>query len=109
MAGSKDDAARELAEWHFRVEPELQQVLRIVGENEEAADEPIKLLEINAATVATGSVEPFAFAPSASTPFPTVIAEITPDEFERVRRAEIKLPEGWSLSNVQKFDRPRAA
>ena len=41
--------------------------------------------------------------------FPTVIAEITPDEFERVRRAEIKLPEGWSLANVQKFDRPRVA
>lgn len=109
MAGTKDDATRELVEWHFRVEPELQQVLRIVGENEEAADEPIKLLEVNAATVATGSVEPFAFAASKSTPFPTVIAEITPDEFDRVRRAEIKLPEGWSLANVQRFERPRAA
>ena len=109
MAQTKDEAVRELAEWHFRVEPDLEQVFRIVGENEDAPDEPIKLLEINAATVATGGVEAFAFGPSKSTPFATVVAEITPEEFERVKRAEIKLPEGWSLTTAMRFERPRAA
>lgn len=41
-------------------EPDLTHVIRIVGDNEDAPDEPIKLLEVNAATVATGSVEPYA-------------------------------------------------
>ena len=109
MPPTKDEAARELVEWHFGVEPELKQVFRIVAENENAPGEPIKLLEVNAATVATGSVEPYAFAPSASVPFPTVIAEITPEELDCIRRGDIKLPEGWSLTRTQLFDRPHAA
>jgi hypothetical protein len=109
MPPTKDEAVRELVEWHFGVEPELEQVIRIVAESENAPGEPIKLLEVNAATVATGSVEPYAFAPSASVPFPTVIAEITPQEWDGVRRGDIKLPEGWSLTRTQLFERPRAA
>jgi hypothetical protein len=109
MARTKDEAARELAEWHFGVEPDLKQVIRIVTDDEDAPNEPIKLLEVNAATVATGSVEAFAFAPSASVPFPTVIAEVTPEEYERIQRNEIKLPKGWSLTKMQLFERPQAA
>lgn len=106
---TKDEAARELAEWHFGVEPDLTQVIRIVGDHEDAPGEPIKLLEVNAATVATGSVEPFAFAATESVPFPTVIAEVTPEEYERIRRNEIELPAGWSLAKTQLFSRTRAA
>ena len=109
MTNAKDEAVRELAEWHFSVEPDLKRVIRIVADNEDAPDEPIKLLEVNAATVATGNVEPYGFAPSASVPFPTMIAEVTPEEYERVERNEIKLPAGWSLSKAQRFDRPQAA
>jgi len=109
MAHTKDEAVRELAEWHFSVEPDLTHVIRIVADNEDAPNEPIKLLEVNAATVATGSVEPFAFSPSESVPFPTVIAEVTPEEFERIQRAELMLPNGWSLVNNQRFNRPKAA
>ena len=57
----------------------------------------------------TGSVEPYAFAPSKSVPFPTVIAEVTPEEYERLQRGELKLPAGWSLVRVQRFERPQAA
>ncbi len=76
---TKDQATHDLAMWHFGVEPDLHQVIRIVADNEDVADEPIKLLEVNAATVVTGSVEPHAFAGSASVPFSTVIAEVTPE------------------------------
>jgi hypothetical protein len=109
MDPTKEAIARELAHWHFGVEPDLKQVLRIFTDNEDEPDEPIKLLEVNAATVATGSVEPFAFAPSASVPFATVIAEVTPEEFGQIERNEMKLPKGWSLAKVQRFERPQAA
>jgi hypothetical protein len=46
MARTKDETVRELAEWHFGVEPDLKQVIRIVADNEDASDEPIKLLEV---------------------------------------------------------------
>lgn len=106
---TKEDATRELAEWHFGVEPDLERVIRIVGDREDAPGEPIKLLEVNAATVATGSVEAYAFAPSMSVPFPTVIAEVTPDEYARIERNELPLPKGWSLARAQEYARPRAA
>ncbi len=109
MAQTKDEAAKELADWHFGVEPELERVIRIVGETEDAPNDPIKLLEVNAATVATGSVERFAFAPTASVPYPTVVAEVTQDEYERITRREMKLPTGWSLENSKVFKRPSAA
>jgi hypothetical protein len=109
MASTKDEAAKELADWHFGIEPELTRVIRFVADNEDAPGEPIKLLEVNAATVATGSVEPFAFAPSASVPFPTAIAEVTPEEFERIKRNELPLPRGWSLAKSQLFERTNAA
>jgi hypothetical protein len=83
--------------------------IRIVADNDDAPNEPIKLLDVNAAIVATGSVEPFAFSPSESIPFPTVIAEVTPEEFERIQRAELMLPNGWSLVNNQQFNRSKAA
>jgi hypothetical protein len=109
MARAKDEAAAELALWHLGVEPSLERVIRIVGENEDAPGEPIKLLEVNAATVATGSVETFTFAPSKSVPFLITVAEVAPDEFERIARKELPLPRGWSLERSEQFSRPRAA
>lgn len=106
---TKDEVVRTLAALHFRIEPDLSRVVRLVSANEDAADEPIKLIEVNAATVATGSVEAYGFAPTPSVPFPTVIAEVTPEEYTRIERNEIRLPEGWSLANAQSFARPQAA
>lgn len=106
MRPSKNDAAERLIAWHFKVEPKLLQVFRIVSDNEDAPDEPIKLLEVNAATFATGSVEPFSFSPSADVPYRTVVAEITPGELECVRRNELPLPAGWSLEKADAKQRP---
>ena len=106
---AKDDAARRLIEWHFDVEPDLREVYRILSENEDADGEPIKLLEVNEATVATGGVEAFGFRPTKNTPFMTVLAEITPGELERLRGAPEALPKGWSLSRALRFERPAAA
>ncbi|HEY4120608.1 MAG TPA: hypothetical protein VGM56_22240 [Byssovorax sp.] len=105
---SKDAAARELAEWHLKVEPALERVYRIVTSTEDAPGEPIKLLEVNPATVTTGSVEPFAFGASREVPFPTVIAEVTPEEFTRIEQKQLSLPQGWSLEDAQVFTRPAA-
>lgn len=102
----KAAAARRLIEWHFTVEPELREVYRIVVDNEESQEEPIRLLEVNAATVSTGSVEPFTFSPTQEIPFSTVIAEITPEEFESLQINPEALPEGWNLSRAERFVRP---
>jgi hypothetical protein len=105
----KDDAAHRLIAWHFEVEPELREVYRILSEDEDAQGEPIKLLEVNEATVATGGFEAFGFRPTKDIPYLTLIAEITPAELEVLRGKPDALPKGWSLSRAQRFERPKAA
>jgi len=99
----KDDAARQLAQKHFEIEPGLKRVFRIRTANEDAPNEPIKLLEINVETVSTGSVEPYLFAPSEIFPYPTVIAEITEGDFELLERHELTLPDGWNLASAEEL------
>lgn len=105
---TKDQLAKELIEAHFELESGISTVYRMLAADEDAPDEPIKLLEVNENTVPTGKVEPFAFSRSHGFP-PTVIAEVTPTEFEGIKSGLIPLPEGWSLQKTQRFERNRAA
>lgn len=58
--------------------------------------EPIKLLEVNENTVPAG-VMPLHFgpAPAIGITFPSVIVEVTPDEYKKIQSQELKLPKGW--------------
>jgi hypothetical protein len=99
----KDEAARKLAETHYRIEAGITQIFRITqkAEVEVVPAEPIKLLEVNQNTVPSG-VMPLGFdaAPASGIPFPSVIVEVTPDEFEKIKRHELPLPEGWTLGEL---------
>lgn len=105
----KDKVAKSLIDWHFRIEPELREVYRIISADEDADGEPIKLLEVNAASVETGRVVPFAFGAAGDITYPSVVAEVTPAEMDAILQDKIALPAGWSLANAQKFRRPRDA
>jgi hypothetical protein len=105
----KDEVARELAKMHYEIESELTHVYRITGRPEAEVNpaEPIKLLEVNAATVASG-VMPLRFAPAPAIgiPYPSIIIEVTPDEFEMLGKQELNLPEGWEIGDL--IPRPAA-
>jgi len=109
MAREMDEAAQRLIDWHFRTEPELREVWMFTGQDDTSAEPIIELLEVNAATPATGSVDTFSFPPAGDIPYRTVIAEVTPEEFEQIRRQPSRLPRGWDLSKAQRFERPKAA
>ncbi len=107
MDCNKDKIAEELINWHFQVEPDTVVVYRIMSPNEESAEEPIKLLEVNKATPETGRVDAFVFGPTASTPCSTVVALVSGCEMELIEKGKIKLPQGWDLAMSQKHLRPR--
>jgi hypothetical protein len=98
----KVKAAKELAAKHYQVEAGLKRIFRITGtaEVEAVPAEPIKLLEVNENTVPSG-VMPLGFdaAPAAGIPFPSVIIEVTPSEFEQIQTKELKLPNGWGIAD----------
>lgn len=98
----KARVAKELAKRHYQVESGLTRVIRFSGaaDIEAVPAEPIKLLEVNAATVPSG-VMPLHFgpAPASGILYPSVIIEVTPEEFQRIQARELMLPEGWQIGD----------
>lgn len=96
----RNDQSRRLAAVHFDLEDGITQIFRLVvaGEAEARPDEPIKLLEVNQNTIAAG-IMPLQFAPAPDAGFhaPSIIVEVTPQEFDQLRRSELSLPAGWSI------------
>lgn len=105
MDERRERAAHELVAWHFEVEPDLREVYVLVGDE----GEPIRLLEVNDATVRSARFEAFVFAPTKDVPFATAIAEVTPDELDQLRRTPGGLPPEWDLSRAEIVKRPKAA
>lgn len=97
---NKQDVARELARRHYALEPGISRIFTIVDQsvNEEQPDAPIKLLEVNEATVPSG-ILPLYFSPAPATgiPFPTVIVEVTPKEYHEIENNRLTLPVGWTI------------
>ena len=103
----KAEEARKLAEAHYRVEAGITRIFRIAGtaETESRPDEPIKLLEVSQSTIPCG-VLPLQFgpAPASGIHYPSVIVEVTPEEFDRIQTQTLALPEGWTIGEL--FLRP---
>ena len=104
---TKDEEAQKLATAHFEIEAGMTEIFRLQSspDAELRPDEPIKLLEVNEFTVPLG-IRPLQFgaAPDLGIHFPTVIVEVTPDEFQRILSKEWKLPNGWTVG--ERFAKP---
>lgn len=97
---AKTAAAQELAKKHYEIEDGLKQIFRLTSkaEAEVSHAEPIKLLEVNENTVPSGVLPlHFGAAPASGIPFPSIIIEVTPDEFAKIRAHELKLPKDWEI------------
>jgi len=89
-----------LARKHYEIEEGLTQIFRIIDTTEDAdtGGTPIKLLEVNSNTSESG-IMPLHFGPTPASgiPYASVIIEVSPNEFEKLRTNELKLPDGWSI------------
>jgi hypothetical protein len=96
----REAVARGLANKHYEIESGLTQVYWITSasEAESSPEEPIKLLEVNRDTIESG-VMPLHFgpAPASGIPYPSIIIEVTPNEFEKIQSHQLKLPHGWEI------------
>jgi hypothetical protein len=96
----KREIARVLADAHRKVEPGISRIIRVVADQEDNSDEPVKLLEVNPDTPRAGIV-PIAFGPNPpEVPFPSVVIEVTEGELEAIRTGSLPLPHGWRLEDT---------
>jgi hypothetical protein len=97
------EEAAALARAHYEVEPGLRAIYRLEGPDPD--DLRIKLLEVNEQTVPTGIV-PVGFPPhpASGLHYPSVVIEVTPQEYEAIRSKRLDLPAGWEVRDV--YERP---
>ncbi len=100
MSQSRNAAADSLAQAHFSVDPGVQLIFRLLAEADREMDpkEPIKLLEVNENAVG-GGVRPLFFGPHPASGmfFPSVIVDVTPEEYEEILNKPGMIPNGWRL------------
>jgi hypothetical protein len=97
---NKDEEAKQLAQKHYQIEAGMTSIFRLSGSAEVEVNvyEPIKLLEVNENTIPSG-IMPIQFgpAPASGVHFDSIILEVTPDEFQKIHRGELILPNGWTI------------
>lgn len=105
----KDETARILAESHYRTDTTIVNIVRLTAadEAERRPEEPVKLLEVNEATVEGLFPLGFDADPEHDINHASVIVEVTPNDFEKIRQGEIELPNGWQLGDA--IPRPAGA
>ena len=99
-AADKDTVAKRLADAQRALEPAISSIYRLEAPGRESDPaEPIKLLEINPNTTASGIV-PVGLSthPSSGIDYPSIVVEIHPSEFTQLRQGELVLPNGWSFN-----------
>ena|ERR1035437_830141 len=99
MKKSKLETAKSLAEGHFRVEPNLKHIHLIEPMDDQDPNDPIRLLEVVEGTFEIG-IEPIGFTadPARGIDYPSVIVEISPDEYKSVRTGTIRFSDrDWTI------------
>src|SRR5579862_407875 len=95
---SKQEAARKMAQYFYLVDEGTVCVFHLVSPTESDSD-PFKLLEINRNAVETGRIMPLGFdaSPERGDPYPYVIVQVTPEEYQQILAGKLKLPDGWQV------------
>jgi len=97
-AGEYNAETLQLAQKHYQIEEGITDIFHITDQFSVEIVRPIKLLEVNQNTVPSG-IMPIQFGadPASGIPFPSVILEVTPEEFHEIKLGKLRLPNGWGI------------
>jgi len=104
MSKNRTDFERmveQLVHEHFEFDDRLESVIWIAH----GMEPEIRLIQVTPETFPSRDVLAFYFPPSDEVPYPLLIAQVTPDEWQMVLRGEIPLPDGWSLDDHKVLSR----
>jgi len=99
------DAVKTLVEWHLDTEYQPSHVFLFP----DARETVIRLVEVSGVIPETGEFRPVKFGPTAEIPYETIVALVTPNEWEMIRSGQIELPEGWDLGTAEEVTEEVAA
>lgn len=105
MSGTVTDEKKEkmvsvLVDEHFAGEASLRIIVWLRGN--EPQDE-IRLLHVDECTIPSpDEVQSFRFASTTDVPYAVRLAQVTPDEWDRIRSKHLNLPRGWILDSSKR-------
>lgn len=98
---SIEEIVRRMVREHFDLEEGIERVIWIKNDGVKE----IHLIEVNRNTFPEGKVLTFYLGATEEYPLPVRLADITPEEWDKVKSGLIPLPKGWSLNNIEIFER----
>lgn len=103
---NRDDLARWYATQHLRTDPGIREVHYL---KHSSPDREIRLLEVNDMMVqqADEALEPLDFGVDTDSPtaHKLLVMDVTPAQWERIKRQELPLPQGWTLDGATTLPR----
>jgi len=96
-----EELVRRLAREHFDLEEGIERVIWVKNDGVKE----IHLIEVNRNTFPEGKVLTFYLGATEEYPLPVRLADITPEEWDKVKSGLIPLPNGWSLDDIEIFER----
>jgi len=98
-----EEIVKRMAREHFEIEEGVERVIWFKN----GAPEEIHLIEVNRNTIPEGMILTFYHGPTPEYPLPAIVGDITPEEWGKVKKGVISLPEGWSLDNIEILEREK--
>lgn len=102
---SKDETVRWYADRHLKTDPGIRAVYYLPAGAPEAE---IRFVEINELMAVRESdpLEPIDFGVDIEgSEHKLLVVDVTPTQWDRIRRGELSLPTGWSLDQALQFSR----
>jgi hypothetical protein len=97
----RDNTARYYAKQHLKTDPGIQEIYYLPTN---APEREIRFVEINNLIVNRDKdpIEPIDFGVDmgSDTAHQLMIVDITPAQWEKIQKNELRLPKGWSLDNA---------
>jgi hypothetical protein len=92
------EVARELADAHRVEDPQTRSVFLAESDSE------VRLVEVSGSVGDSGEVLPFRFAarPDLGVPYASVVVLLSEDDWRRIERGELELPQGWGRPEALK-------
>ncbi len=97
------EMVRRMAREHFDLEEGIERVIWFKN----GAPNEIHVIEVNRNTIPEGAILTFYLRPTNEIPLPIILGDVTPEEWEKVQQGLIPLPAGWSLDDIEIFDREK--
>jgi hypothetical protein len=102
----RDSMARWYADRHLKTDPGILEIHYLPAN---APDREVRLLEVNSliATRTEDPIQPIDFGVDigAASGHTLLVADVTPEQWSRIKQGRLELPDGWSLKESKAFRR----